>query len=174
MYGICQNIAQLQADWWVTQWQGIGQTCRQGNVAFVDGLIQEEWYVAMLQVAARADMLPVVWHQKVSPQWVCKWKALARTTWSHTLQWMLHREVSITSLWWGPVIGFINFHISCCVKSNLDCKNRKTWICRSDIVMNSAVPEGPINQMGSSQVNWWHQMELYSVLPSAIYFQSGM
>ena len=55
----------------------------------------------------------------------------------------------ITSLWWGAVIGFINFHISCCVKSNLDCKSRKTWICRSDIVMNSAVPEGPINQMGS-------------------------
>jgi len=31
------------------------------SVAFVDGLIQEEWYVTMLQVAARADMLTVVW-----------------------------------------------------------------------------------------------------------------
>ena len=90
------------------------------------------------------------------------------------LQWMLHREMFVTSLWWGAVIRFINFQISCYMKSNLDCRSRKTWMCRSNIVMNSAVPEGLINQMGSSQVNWWHQMELYSVLPSAMYFQSGM
>jgi len=31
------------------------------SVAFVDGRIQEEWYVTMLQVAARADVLIVVW-----------------------------------------------------------------------------------------------------------------
>ena len=48
------------------------------------------------------------------------------------LQWMLHREMSITSLWWGAVIGFINFQISCCMKSNLDCRSRKTWMCRSN------------------------------------------
>jgi len=87
---------------------------------------------------------------------------------------MLHREMSVTSLWWGAVIGFIDFQISCCMKSNLDYRRSKTWMCRSDTVMNSAMPEGLIHQMGSSQVNWWHQMELYSVLSSAMYFQSGM
>lgn len=47
------------------------------SVAFVDGLIQEEWCVTMHQGAARAYMLIVVWCSTLSPRWVRKWKALA-------------------------------------------------------------------------------------------------
>jgi len=50
-------------------------------------------------------------------------------------------------------MGFINFQTSCYMNSNLDCRSKKIWMCRSNIVMNSALPEGLINQMGSSQVN---------------------